>query len=403
MDAQKVIESLIKDNVFGYWAQMVDSENGGFFSTKFADNVLQREAARGLVQHARHLWSYSALYRTYPDASYRDLAGHAYRYLHERFRDPASPHGWFYQLDGRGQPSDTRYHMYAFSFVIYAMSEYYRACGVDEARQEALQTFQLIETHARDRQHGGYHETFTRLFAPLPQIPEYGTTGQNKTMNTHIHLMEAYTNLARIAPDSEVQGALRALIDLCADSIVDRAKARLNLYFTPSWRPLPDHVSYGHDIEFSWLLWEAAETVGHRTEEMRALVLKMADAAQNGLDAEAGGMFYEGDPHTSRPTERKKVWWVQAEAAVGYTNAYLLSGDARHLKAAQDTLRWILREQIDYAGLEWFDTIYPDGSKGVEKASVWKVSYHTGRALLMLLPHAGLFTDVIAAASAAHR
>ena len=395
MDAREAFEKLIKDNIFGYWEQMIDEKGGGFFSTKYTDNILQRDAARGLVQHARHLWTYSAMHRLHPAEAYRRPAQHAYRYLRERFRDPAGPKGWFYLLDGTGQPADTRYHMYAFSFVIYAMSEYYRAFGVDEAREEALFTFRLIETHAKDSRHGGYHETFTRLFEPLDQIPEYGTVGRNKTMNTHIHLMEAYTNLLRIAPQEEVSRALENLVDVCADKIVDRAKGRLNLYFTPEWAPIEDHVSYGHDIEFSWLLWEAVESARYRENDLKSLILKMADSAEAGLDRTHGGMYYEGDPRTARPTVMNKVWWVQAEAAVGYTNAYLMSGDNKYLARAREVVGWILREQIDYAGGEWFDTIFADGTRGREKASVWKASYHTGRALLMLLPHAGLFADLV--------
>ena len=129
----------------------------------------------------------------------------------------------------------------------------------------------------------------------------------------------------------------------------------------------------------------------HRSSELRSLVLKIADSAQAGLDQMRGGMFYEGDTRSGEPTVMTKVWWVQAEAAVGYLNAHLLSREEKYLVAARDVLRWILQEQVDYVGLEWFDKIEVNGRKGKEKASVWKASYHTGRALLMLLPQADLF------------
>jgi mannobiose 2-epimerase len=395
MDAGKFFATLLHDNIFGFWNQMIDIQGGGFHSTKDNDGILVPSAERGLVQHARLVWSYSALYRMAPKDEYSKMARHACDYLLSRFRDEAGSYkGWYYQVDATGKPLDERYHMYAFSFVVYALAEYYRAFKDQKALDAALHTYELLETKAKDPVHGGYHETFTRNFEPLEQIPEYGTTGFNKTMNTHIHMMECYTTLYLAAPSAKVKQSLTALIDLCVDKIVDRQHNRLNLFFKPDWTPVPAHVSYGHDIEFSWLLWEAVEATSHRKKELAELVVKMADEAQKGLDPQKGGMFYDGQLADGKPYEFTKVWWVQAEALVGYLNAYLMTSEQKYLQIAQGVLRFILQYQIDYQGLEWFDKVHPDGRVGNEKASVWKVSYHTGRCLMMVYPHAELFSDL---------
>lgn len=376
------METILFENIVPFWDKAVDRTNGGFYGKIDNHGQVDPLAPKGLVQHARFLWSYSALYRQFGKPHFKDLAEQSLHFLFRAFYNPKT-RGWNYLVSHRGETLDTRNHLYALSFVVYGLSEYFLASGNKDAFALAVQTYKLIEKQGRDHQHGGYHECFTSTFGKSEQIPEYGTVGFNKTMNTHIHLLEAYTNLYRAKKDVIVQASLQHLIDLILNKILDKEKKSLELYFQANWIPLPSPMSFGHDIELSWLLVEAAEAVKYKLDAAREACLALAKNSLKALDLEKGGLFYEGKRvDDSVILDQTKVWWVQAEGLVGFLNAYQLSGDPRFLSAHQSIYQWITRYQMDHAHGEWFDKIFPDGSKGYEKGSVWKTLYHNSRAMM---------------------
>ncbi|MBI4042571.1 MAG: AGE family epimerase/isomerase [Deltaproteobacteria bacterium] len=395
-----MMKEILFNNILPFWDKAVDRTNGGFYGKIDNHGTPDPLAPKGLVQHARFLWSYSALYRQFREEWFRERAQHAKEFLLNSFYNRETG-GWNYLVDYRGQSIDNRNHIYALSFVVYGFSEYATAFDERESYQVSLKTYELIERIARDRQYGGYHECFSSDFKKIEQIPEYGTVGFNKTMNTHIHLLEAYTTLTEASHSAAVKKSLCHLIDLILDKILDKKRRTLHLFFTPDWTPLPSPISFGHDIELSWLLVEAAEAANYRLAEAENACLSLAKNTLNGLDLEKGGLFYEGDrqmlsdkdeilrfaqdDRVAQNDRTTKVWWVQAEGLVGFLNAYQLSGDPRFLSAFESTKQWIMSHQMDHAHGEWFDKIFPDGSCGTEKGSVWKTLYHNSRACMKIM------------------
>ena len=253
-----------------------------------------------------------------------------------------------------------------------------------------------MDRHGHDGQWRGYWESFSDEWSPIPQHPDYGTSGDRKTMNTHIHLMESLANLYRATKDATVRNRLEELIDLCANTITDTKRQCALQFFERDWTPLSSPASYGHDIELSWLLTEAA-AVGeiHNPGSVREISLSLASAvARNGLDQENGGVLYEGDEE-GRATGEQKVWWVQAEALVGFLNAYALGGDERFMDAFCDVDKWVFARQVDRECGGWHQEITPEGKHRGEKGSLWKTPYHTARACIEIVrrlndPHMGM-------------
>lgn len=373
-------------DILPFWIEHgPDVSHGGFYGGLERDGKPLPALPKGLVQHARFLWSFSAAYRLDARAEYREMADRAFNFLCRSFYDPAEQ-GWFYLVSADGVPLDRTKHLYGQSFVIYGLSEYYLATDRSDALALALETFHTIDRAGHDSRWLGYNESFSAQWQPVSQHPDLGVSGDRKTMNTHIHLLESFTSLYRATGDSTVGSRLGELIDLCVNTIVDPGRGHTTLYFERDWTRLPGLVSYGHDIELSWLLTEAAHARGYvdgRAAENCSLWL--ADAVRrDGLDTENGGLFYEGQAQ-GQPTARQKVWWVQAEGLVGFLNAHALSGDKRFREAFQAMEGWVWSRQVDTQYGEWHNTIEPDGTVSGEKGGVWKTPYHTGRACMELV------------------
>jgi mannobiose 2-epimerase len=313
------------------------------------------------------------------------MADRSFSFLRERFYDPARL-GWYYLVSAEGLPLNKQKHLYGQSFAIYGLSEYFLAFGNKEALGLALETFGVMDRFGHDSQWKGYQESFSEEWSPIPQHPDYGVSGNRKTMNTHIHLLESFTNLYRASQDATVKSRLEELIDLCANTITDTRRGCALQFFEPDWTPLPSPVSYGHDIELSWLLTEAGdvcEISDVSSIHERSLSLARG-VARNGLDRENGGVFYEGD-EKGRVTGKQKVWWVQAEALVGFLNAYALSGDESFINAFSSVEGWVFARQFDKEYGEWHQEITPEGEWKGEKGSIWKTPYHTARACIEIV------------------
>jgi len=348
-----------------------------------ADGTAVPDAPRGALLTSRILWTFSAAYRRYHDPLYLEMATWAYTDLIGRFWDKEDG-GLFWSTSPGGRPLDTRKQTYGQVFGVYALAEYFRATGDKAALDQAIAIYRLVELHAKDPVEGGYFEVFTRKWQRISDSKE-GLVGPDnaKSQNTHIHILEAYTNLLRAWPDPELRENQRALIQILLDRIIDPATHHLILFLNADWSPISSHFSYGHDIELSWLVVEAAHVLGDPALLARAnaTALLIADTTlREGVDAE-GGVFNEGT--TKGVTDAGKEWWPQAEAVVGFLNAYQISRDPRYFFAAQRTWTFIQARFIDRTHGDWYQTL-DSGNHVVRKpkATVWKCPYHNSRSCL---------------------
>jgi cellobiose epimerase len=377
-------EAELRQNILPFWMRhVVDRERGGFFGEVSNDLVVKKDAPRGSLLTSRILWTYSAAYRIYRDADFREMADWAYKDLITRFWD-AEHDGVYWTIRADGTPMQMNKQVYAQVFAMYALSEYYRATEVADARDRSIRLFHRLQSHARDVEHGGYWEVCTRDWKRVTEPRgSYLEPLGAKSQNTHLHVMEAFTNLLRIWPDPQLRQAQQELVGLMLTRILDSKTHHLNLFFTPEWKPTTDEVSYGHDIEAAWLLTEAAEVLADA--ELQTRIKKVAVEIARVTLAEGvspeGGLYYEGDP--SGVTKRQLEWWPQAEGVVGFVNAYQISGDVRYLNAAFRMWDVIETRLVDRKHGEWFRAVSADGEVSSQpKVSLWKCSYHNGRACM---------------------
>lgn len=375
----------LRDDILPFWIRhAVDHERGGFYGQITNDLHVIAGAARGALLSSRILWTFSAAYRRYADPAYLEMAHHAYVDLLAHFWDDTYG-GLFWEGSADGRPTNTRKQIYGQAFGIYGLSEYHRATGDPEALERAIDLFRLIESHAREPVYGGYLEAFGRDWAPIDDV-RLSVIDLNapKSQNTHLHLLEAYTNLLRAWDNLELRRAQVALLDVLLERIIDPLTGHMTLFSDLDWRPMSDRISFGHDIEASWLIVEAAEVLGDPTllEWVRIRGLELARVTlSEGFDAD-GALLYEAGPEGLSKTE--KEWWPQAEAVVGLINAYQLGGDPTYLQAAYRTWDFIAHCLIDPVHGEWFRYVTRAGEVGWDepKVSFWKCPYHNGRACM---------------------
>lgn len=373
------------NNILEFWStQMVDLENGGFYGRMDGENHLHEHANKGVILNARILWTYSAAYQLTENEEHKILAKRAFDYVTNCFFD--SEGGVFWMLDYKGNPTETKKQIYAQSFVIYGLTEYYKITASEEALNLSIQLFKLIEKHAFDDRYNGYLEALSRDWKPLQDV-RLSDKDLNavKTMNTHLHILEAYTNLCRVWKSEDLRKKLKNLIELMMEKFVDDGY-HFKLFFDGNWTLLSHEFSYGHDIEGSWLLHEAAEVLDNKDvlKKVESLAIKMADAALEGMD-EDGGLMNEGNDQTIIDTD--KHWWPQAEALVGLVNAWQLTKNDKYLDQAEATWTFIQENLIDHENGEWHWKVSKYRVNGFkeDKAGPWKCPYHNGRAMLEVL------------------
>jgi mannobiose 2-epimerase len=378
------VERDLRENVLPFWIrEVVDEENGGFRGYLSDQGHRDPLAPKGGVLCARILWTYAAAFSRTGEASHRWMADRAFDELRRRFWDPVHG-GTFWMLDHAGRPLADRKQTYALAFSLYALAEHHRATGDADALERAIALHRAIETHASDPENGGYWEARARDWSPLQDVRlSEKDLNAPKSMNTHLHVMEAYANLLRAWKDPVLRDRLAALVALHLQRIVGRGTWHLVLFFDEGWVPLSRLVSYGHDIEASWLLVEAAETVGDPALVARAKAAAVAMARATlaeGADAEHGGLFAER--HEDGRLDDEKHWWMQAEAVVGFLNAFELTGDGAFLDAAERTWAFISRFLVDRLHGEWRWRVRRDGTPipGLPKVEPWKCPYHNSRA-----------------------
>jgi mannobiose 2-epimerase len=375
------------DNILGYWMTYVpDHEHGGFYGQLSADNQPNPLAPKGSVLNARILWTFAAAYGRSQNPAHLATARRAYDYFTTHFIDP--DHGGVYWLvDHLGQPLDTKKQLYALAFSLYGLAEYYRASGDEAALTHAQALFYSIELGGFDRLKGGYYEAFARDWECLDDLRlSDKDANAEKTTNTHLHILEAYTTLYQVWPDPQVRQQLRALLLHFTDHIIDPRTQHLTLFFDEDWQPQPDVVSFGHDVEAAWLLLDAAKALreSYLLTHFQKVAVQLALAAAEGL-APDGSLRYEREPDGRWADDRH--WWVQAEAVVGFYTAFQVSGDARFQAYSEGAWRFIQAHILDRGQGEWHWGVRADYSlmPGEDKVGPWKCPYHNSRACLEML------------------
>jgi cellobiose epimerase len=384
-------EAELRNNILTFWLEQVPHpEHGGFYGEVMNAGDPRPHAPRAALMTSRILWTFSAAYRQFGDERYRQMADRAFSDLTSAFMDREHG-GVFWAITATGEPRATSKHVYGQAFAIYGLSEYYRATGEPAALDEAIALFRLIEHHARDRAQGGYFEAFSRQWQREP--PETRAVvgpADAKSQNTHLHIMEAYASLLRVWPEPELWRAQRELIEILLTRIVDPATTHLGLFFNDDWTPRSHEISYGHDIEFAWLVTEAAVELGDAEllARVRPLAVRIAEVTLAEGVEEDGGIPYERS--RTGVTRSRREWWVPAEAAVGFLNAYQISGDERFLHASIAQWEFIEKHLVDRVAGEWFHSVSATGNvaRNAAKASAWKCPYHNGRACLELMNRA---------------
>ena len=376
------MQAVLTNNILPYWIdKMIDPVNGGFYGRITGEEVLMPEAEKGAILNARILWTFSAAYRLLKREEYLEAATRAKRYLIEHFYD-ANFGGIYWSVDYLGNPIDTKKQIYALGFAIYGLSEYHRATGDAEALTYAIHLFESIETHSFDNEKNGYCEALTREWGEIADMRlSEKDANERKTMNTHLHILEPYTNLYRVWKDDRLKKQLRNLIEIFIDKILNKETAHLELFFDDDWQSKYNIVSYGHDIEASWLIHEAAIELGDEEllKRVEPWVVRIADVATEGYTPHEG-MIYEKNLDNGH-VDKDRHWWVQAESVVGYINLYQHFGKEDAFDKAADCWTYIQKHLLDNEHGEWFWSIRADGSinRVDDKAGFWKCPYHNGR------------------------
>ena len=381
------VKKELTENILPYWMDKMSRPEGGLYGQIDGNEQLVADAPVGNIMTARVLWTFASAYRVLGDKTdpataqkWLDMAVNAKKLLLEKFYDPQYG-GTYWSLNADYTPLDTKKQIYAIAFTIYGLAELNRATGDAEALEFAIKLFNDIENHSFDKEKDGYFEAFTKEWNVIEDMRlSDKDANESKTMNTHLHVLEAYTCLYRVWKNRTLETRLRRLIEIFEQKILG-SDGHLKLFFDNDWNCNYDIFSYGHDIEASWLIHEAALVLGDEAvlKRMDALVPAVVKAASEGFSAE-GGMIYERHG-ADGPADADRHWWVQAEAVVGYFNLWDHFGAQEGLENALICWEFIKNNIIDRENGEWFWSLREDGSvnRVDDKAGFWKCPYHNGR------------------------
>lgn len=384
MDAEQFKEHLTED-IIPFWNACVDEEKGGFVGSVDYHLVRDYDSDKGVILHSRILWFYSSAYLLFQDPRLLKKAEHVYDFLKQFCLDKEYG-GMYWSVTASGEIADETKHTYNQAFAIYALSSYYAASNKEEVIETAYRLFDLIEEKCRDGE--GYLEAYHRDFTPASneKLSENGVMA-TRTMNTLLHIIEAYTELYRVDGNLKVEEKLRQALDLFCTKICNPEKGICEVFFDKQYHTLIDLESYGHDIEASWLLDRAGEILGDTETQKRLMpvVEKLAQKAlEHAYDPEKGRLFNENEKGV---IDKQSIWWVQAEGVTGFYNAYQRTGQQKYLEASAGLWNFIRQVMVDERSGEWFESVKEDGSVDVNQGIVhaWKCPYHNGRMCLEMI------------------
>lgn len=383
----QLLENL-ENNILKFWSEKtIDQINGGFYGSVNAENKAVEEANKGVILNTRILWTFSAAYNHLKKTEYKLIADRAYQYITRNFHDKKFG-GVFWELNYKSIPVNRRKQIYAQAFAIYSIAEYYKTNPQQSVLDEAINLFKLIEEKSLDTIKGGYIEAFGEDWTPIDDLRlSEKDLNAPKTMNTHLHILEAYTNLYSVWENDKLRVSLSNLIKLFHEKFLDE-RGHLILFFDNDWNKIDDLCSYGHDIEFSWLITEAAQILQDQVliKESQNISEKLIKLTlREGIDTD-GGLMSEFN-YLNQSLDSDKHWWIQAEALVGFYNTYRINKSEKYLAAVLKSWQFIDRIMVDHENGEWYlkadkqGNIYPDQ----EKAGFWKCPYHNSRAMILLL------------------
>ena len=414
---KREMQDVLEHNILRFWLdQMMDYEHGGFYGRMDGEGELHQEAEKGAILNARILWAFSAAFRVLKHPEYLEAATRAKDYIIEHFIDQEYG-GVYWSVDCEGNPLDTKKQFYAIGFMIYGLTEYARATGDREALDYALDLYDCIEEHAFDSEHNGYIEACTREWGEIADMRLSDLDANYpKSQNTHLHIIEPYTNLLRCLKEvqaqescdyvpalgavlpvgisvpqqtiNEVEGALRNLVDIFTEKILNKETNHLDLFFEMDWTRGGGHLeSYGHDIECSWLLHEAVLVLGDANilAKVEPVVQVVARASAKGLRPD-GALIHEANLDTGY-VDDDLHWWVQAENVVGWYNIWQHFGDEEALSRAEKCWQYIKKQLIDFDNGEWYWSRHANGVLNTtdDKAGFWKCPYHNTRMCLEII------------------
>lgn len=379
------ISRTLDGNILSFWLREMKDPDGGFYPQMTSEGVLVKDAPRGVILNARILWAFSAAYGATQNKDYLLAATHCKDYFLRHFQDNRFG-GVYWSVDKDGKRCDAKKQLYAQAFAIYGLSEYYRVCPDDQALKMALNLYKIVQRHFADRVNGGYVEALSRDFSPLEDMSlSDHDINARKTMNSHLHILEAFANLYKVHPTEGLRDDIRSLLDIILGKVMDKATGHLNLYFDDDWTVVGGGFSYGHDIETSWLALEAAFALhdADLINKVKPACRRLADAGLEGM-REDGSLIYEVHPDGTPDTSRQ--WWVEAEALVGNLWLWKYHNDPQAFDRALALWDYIRTHLVDEKGGEWFWSCEQDGTHGDgDKAGFWKCPYHNSRMCLQVL------------------
>ncbi|MFO7869069.1 MAG: AGE family epimerase/isomerase [Bacteroidales bacterium] len=378
-------------NILHFWQNdAINPEDNQFYGEISGNGIPITNSSKGIIMYSRIMWSFSAAAQFYSNPDYIHTADIAKSFIESSFFD-ANYGGFFWEVDHIGKPLVKKKQVYAQAFIIYAYTEYFLATHDFHILEKAMTVFHLLENNCRDTKNGGYFEAFSETWDKLHDVRlSDKDLNEPKGMNTNLHVLEAYTRLYKATKDPQVLSALEDLIEIFCTKIID-SNNHVTIFFSENWEAKTHEYSYGHDIESSWLIWEAIIATQNKQLQIqyKPLVIEMAETfLAEGLDASQSAVLYEKNTFTQK-IDSDRHWWVQAEAMEGLTHAYVLTKNTLYLKTAYNIWQYIHNHIIDKKNGEWFwrvsSTNIPYNEE--QKAGQWKGPYHNSRALINMISH----------------
>lgn len=381
---------LVENNILKYWMEkMVDAENGGFYGRRDGNDCLDIEAPKSAVLNARILWAFSAAYRVLGKEEYLDMATRAYLFM-ESFLIDKEYGGVYWSVNSKGEPLDTKKHVYAMAVTIFALSEYVRATQNNEALEYAKGVYYNIESMTADCTNSGYIEALSRHWHPVDdsRLSDKDEL-MERSLNTHLHLLEAYTNLYRVWPNTVLTQRIKNLLGVLIEKMINPDTSHIGMFFTNEWKEGKEIRSYGHSITTAWMLLDAARVLENHLliRKVAEKAERMVEAADEGLQPN-GGMIYmsicEGN-HLRHVEDYH--WWVQAESMLAHWYLYGYTGQQDYLSPVIKGLQFIKDHLLDHENGEWFWSWSEEKgyNRTDDKAGIWKDPCHNTRMCLQII------------------